>query len=84
MKAVHKHDCDKCVLLKSTGETDYYVCPNSSIDKRGSVIARYSDHGPDYQSIPVVLIEYTNSIIPEDMMLAYKLAKQLGHLAESP
>ena len=84
MKAVHKHDCDKCVLLKSVGGTDYYVCSNSSIDERGTIIARYSDHGPDYQSIPVVLIEYTNSIIPEDMMAAYKLAKKLGHLQEKP
>lgn len=80
----HTHDCDRCIFLESVEEVDYYVCPDSSIDRRGSVIARYSGDGPDYQSIPVVVIEYTNSIIPEDMMRAYELANRLGHIKQKP
>jgi hypothetical protein len=50
-----RHDCDRCRFLGQTiggGRlTDLYVCDTRGPDSSPSVIARFSDDGPDYYSI---------------------------------
>lgn len=41
------HDCDRCTYLGSDLDCDYYHCTKGS---RPTVLARYSSHGPDYES----------------------------------
>lgn len=52
-KPKYKHDCTNCVFLGPYAENnqhyDLYVCPNDG-DKISTVIARYSDDGPEYFS----------------------------------
>jgi hypothetical protein len=42
-----KHDCDVCVFLGEHEEADLYFCGEP---ENYTVIARYSDDGPDYVS----------------------------------
>ena len=46
----HKHDCDGCIFVSTISEMDVYMCPSS-----GSIIARFSDDGPDYASTQLSL-----------------------------
>ena len=79
-----KHDCDKCILLSSTeykfdDNEDLYLCPNSSIDKKGSIVVRYSDEGSDYESFPVKMIEENSGHLiqlPVSLRIGYEIAKQ--------
>ena len=52
-----QHDCTACTYLGQHDEFDLYFCPQGSFP---TVIARYGDDGPEYQSglIP-------RSILPE-------------------
>ena len=56
---LYKHDCAKCVFLgrytnqESKIVSDLYHCGSSESDLGGSVIARWSDKGPDYSSMPI-------------------------------
>ena len=49
------HDCDECVFVEHIFGHDWYVCPPSE-RRTGSVIARFSDDGPDYWSMPCDLL----------------------------
>lgn len=81
-----KHDCNKCILLRSTeyhdeDNEDLYLCPNSSLDKKGSIVVRYSDEGSDYQSFPVKMIEENSEYLlhhPISLRIGYEIAKQKG------
>lgn len=46
MQKRYIHDCDRCDFLGQFNEFDLYLCPSGV----GSVLARYSDAGPDYSS----------------------------------
>lgn len=62
----HEHDCDACEYLGTCTlygkETDWYYCPpapdgaGSSIEEKGTMVARYSSEGPDYWSSPIAMI----------------------------
>lgn len=39
----YEHDCNSCKYLGRHEEYDLYFCSNEP-----TVVARYSDHGPDY------------------------------------
>ena len=41
-----KHDCDACKFLGTRKNLDWYVCEEGALGR--SIIARYSDEGPDY------------------------------------
>jgi hypothetical protein len=43
----YKHDCTNCTFLGQFEEYDLYYCPQGNIP---TVIARFSDDGPDYTS----------------------------------
>lgn len=42
-----KHDCDQCRFLGTFNDHDLYFCSKGS---GATVIARWSDNGPDYTS----------------------------------
>ena len=43
----YKHDCDNCVYLGEYKNADLYFCNQISVK---TVVARFSDYGPDYIS----------------------------------
>lgn len=43
----YEHDCEVCVFLGCLLDMDIYVCPQGTMP---TLVARYSDFGPDYQS----------------------------------
>ena len=43
----YQHDCKICVFLGNYRDHDLYYCPQGGLP---TVIARYSDAGPDYVS----------------------------------
>ena len=45
-----KHDCDACTFLGTYDEHDLYHCVGPVHQVGPTVIARWSDHGPDYAS----------------------------------
>jgi len=76
---VHIHDCDSCTYLGTIrsqdreGEVaDLYTCGNNWQSQ--TVIARYSDHGPDYSSVPLFMLQ-TNGYPLKDIMEAYNRVK---------
>jgi hypothetical protein len=44
----YEHDCDHCKALGEFQEADLYFCEQGGVEP--TVIARYSDDGPDYSS----------------------------------
>lgn len=46
-KSRYQHDCEECTFLGQYNEYDLYHCNQRG---RPTVIARYSDDGPDYMS----------------------------------
>lgn len=60
-RPTHKHDCNSCKFLgglfwsKDSSVIDCYSCG-------GSVIARHSDDGPDYESAPVSAANRSHSV----------------------
>jgi hypothetical protein len=71
----YKHDCDNCIYVGRIDEYDIYYCSHST-----SVVARYSDEGPDYTSLMYdgIKIQHKDSVwqyLTKDNIL-YK-AKQL-------
>lgn len=47
----YTHDCDACKFLGQHAEYDIYWCVNPRYRNLDSVLARYSDDGPDYISM---------------------------------
>jgi len=64
-----KHDCNTCVPLGEFNEYDLYYCPNEP-----TVIARFSDDGPDYKSG----LEFAKKGIIPELVEAYTRAKDIG------
>lgn len=50
----YDHDCDHCRFVGHLGDVDCYTCGES-------VIMRYGNDGPDYESMPRTMAEH----IPE-------------------
>lgn len=58
MKPNYIHDCNACIFLGKSNKFDFYVCLNDNkypVDIETnyfniSILARYSDEGPDYTS----------------------------------
>lgn len=48
MKPEFTHDCDRCEFYGHFLGMDIYVCPGG-----GSIIARYGNDGPEYNSMPL-------------------------------
>lgn len=74
---LYEHDCENCVFLGQTiggGRiSDLYFCPTEPFE--GSVIARFSSEGSDYESCPWHLAR------PEgyaELWVARTLAEQRG------
>jgi hypothetical protein len=55
VKPRFEHDCTKCIFTGQDEEFDFYYCPPF----QGTVVARYSDDGPDYTSQPVSCVQQT-------------------------
>ena len=73
-----KHDCDKCVHTGSDPTHDYYYC--STCVGGPTVIARYSNEGPDYASGMCFGREALRVSRWEDpMAVAYVLAMKYLH-----
>jgi hypothetical protein len=55
MRPKFTHDCTNCIYLGKGSycekDVDWYVCKSSS--ERRTVVARYSDKGPDYSSATI-------------------------------
>lgn len=60
MEPKFKHDCTACHFLGHFFKHDVYVCDNGY--SGGSIVARYGDEGPDYQS---QCIKYLHWFDPE-------------------
>ena len=64
MKAKWIHDCDRCKyagsMFKHGDVVDWYVCTDS-------VIARHSDDGPDYWSMPKSMVKDDRYLLARDM-----------------
>lgn len=70
MKHLFTHDCDRCVLVgsitypapmwngqvktQSMRRADLYCCPEQALG--ADIIARFSDEGSDYSSMPASMI----------------------------
>ena len=75
------HDCDRCIFLGTyqfaVQHIDLYYCPAlSGADGKtggGSVLARYSDDGPDYESCRVGLIA-DRTVTIEYLVKAFEIA----------
>lgn len=56
--AAHKHDCESCVFLGTTGPTT--ACPEAvavdHYEHSKTLIQRYGSEGPDYLAIPLLLV----------------------------
>ena len=46
----YSHDCDNCRFIGNFEDHDLYICLKGEDTE---IIARYSDHGPDYLSIKI-------------------------------
>lgn len=58
MKPKFTHDCEKCQYLGTEHNHDLYICAARMIPGLGpSIIARFSNNGPDYASMPWRTIE---------------------------
>jgi len=66
------HDCQKCIYIgKIKNNSEIYLCPNGIFG--GSLVARMSSEGPDYESYPVSIIhELESEWFREASQLAYK------------
>ncbi len=64
-----KHDCNDCVPLGQHEGYDLYYCPNEP-----TVIARFSDDGPDYNSG----MEFAKSGLIPQLVEARNRAIKLG------
>jgi hypothetical protein len=51
------HDCSACRFIRQDGEYDVYWCRSGF--QGGSVIARMGSDGPNYSSIPVSTVLYS-------------------------
>jgi len=71
----YQHDCTSCIFLGQYNEFDLYFCGTQMVGG-STVIARFSDYGPDYQS---GLIFGQQRIIPE-LTEAYDRAVARGLL----
>lgn len=49
MKPKWTHDCKACKYVGSDTDHDWYVC-------RDSVVARFGDDGPEYWSMPKMMV----------------------------
>ena len=77
--AFFKHDCDRCEFLGSVildKKYDLYFC--GSTEGEVTVIARYGDDGPDYQS------GLNFSSVIEPIAIARKLAEMRGLIPSLP
>lgn len=74
MKPIFEHDCPICTFLghSDDGKKDLYFCPQTGT--LPTVIARYSDHGPDYMS-GIAFAPFN-----PDINKAVRLAKERGLL----
>lgn len=74
MKPLFEHDCDACTFLghNDEGTMDLYFCPQ--LPGLPTVIARFSDNGPDYMS-GIAFAPYNPNINK-----AVRLAKERGLL----
>jgi hypothetical protein len=75
------HDCQKCQYLGRFNQFDLYVCMPKK-GGRGSLIARFSNEGPEYSSVPIFPgddISHVLELIPE-IGEAYKRASEQGYV----
>lgn len=72
MEPRYSHDCAGCVFLGISEEADLYYCDQG--DSLKTIIARYSDEGPDY--ISGIAFAGTNP----DLAKAKKIAEERGFL----
>lgn len=89
MNQKFQHDCDHCVFLGrhtiDSIEYDLYVCPKRNTNIISTLIARYSDDGPDYYSGLIFAIEFKNGFISrtgEVLYEALKRAQEKGYCIE--
>lgn len=85
-KPRYQHDCIACHFLGRFEDSDLYVCSRSKT--LASLIARQSSDGPDYSSMPVMLIKETvirtsdfkviDYLLP--LLVAYRWAIRDGHI----
>jgi len=76
----YKHDCRVCVFLGRYKEFDLYYCTQGG--KADTILARYSDEGPDYLSgMPNREFTYNSPFHPRTE--GYFRAKKLGLIKES-
>lgn len=76
-KPRYKHDCSSCQYLGQDGRFDLYYCGESNSDSN-TLIARFSDYGPDYYS--GMHFGKSGAILP--LATAYKRAKERGLIKE--
>jgi hypothetical protein len=80
-KPEFEHDCDACLFLAHYQDHDLYVCGDQD---RASLIARYSNDGPDYKSNDAAMVTqlmaegYIHS--REHLAVAHLLAELAGRI----
>lgn len=51
---IYQHNCDKCQFMPwPFRRFDVYLCPQQG---NPALILRYGDDGPDYESVPLMVI----------------------------
>ena len=66
----YQHDCDTCTFLGQYKNYDLYFCPQRGLP---TVIARWSDNGPDYTSGMVFAKNGTSKPLVEALKRANKM-----------
>ncbi len=72
-KPKFKHDCKHCVFLGHAKNRDWYSC-QANIGR--SIIARFSDDGPDYNSTPLFCCAELTPIEKMALSLGLELSKK--------
>lgn len=71
------HDCSGCLFLGNYKQYDVYFCPNAESFCGGSIILRFGDDGPEYNSAPVSTSLSSSEGLTEASDVRMKVAKWL-------
>ena len=88
---IYEHDCDNCKFLATVQcsntveilDYDLYYCENEENEFETALVARFSDYGPDYNSMSINMVRafidpwlyplYYVPSVPDSIMNAYRL-----------
>ena len=74
------NDCDRCVFLAASDSHDFYYCPRENIMGTETVIARYGNEAPEYQSGILIAKKLSQDKQDDPLAMAYRLAVEMEYI----